>query len=71
MAVQVRAPTTGVIIEVKVSPGQEVGADDELVVIESMKMHIPVTPEYAGTVRQVHVSQGQQVNEDDLVVTLD
>ncbi len=70
MAVQVLAPTTGIVIEIKVSKGVRVSTDDELVIIESMKMHIPVTAPDPGTVEDVLVGEGQQVSEDDPVVII-
>ncbi len=70
MAVEVRSPTTGIVIEVKTSPGASVATDDDLMIIESMKMHIPVSAPSNGVVQAVHVGEGDQVAEDDLVVTL-
>jgi acetyl-CoA carboxylase biotin carboxyl carrier protein len=70
LATEILSPTTGVVIEVKVSPGDRVTTDDELVIIESMKMHIPVTAPEDGVVESIRVGEGDQVNEDDLVATL-
>jgi acetyl-CoA carboxylase biotin carboxyl carrier protein len=70
LATEVLSPTTGVVIEVKVSAGDRVSADDEMVVVESMKMHIPVVAPDAGVVQSIRVRQGDQVNEDDVVATL-
>jgi biotin carboxyl carrier protein len=66
----VRSPTTGIVLEVKVNPGDSVQEEDEMVIIESMKMHIPVTAPSAGRVESVAVKEGDQVSEDDLVATL-
>ncbi len=71
MAVVVRSPATGIVVEVKVGVGDRVGPDDELLTIESMKMHIPVTAPSAGNISLIHVNQGDQVSEDDPVATLD
>ena len=57
-------------MEIKVSPGDSVQTDDEMIIIESMKMHIPVTAPSAGRVESVAVNEGDQVSEDDLVATL-
>lgn len=67
----VRAPMVGKIIEVSVAPGATVAAEDDLVVIESMKMEIPVGAPQAGTVVSVHVSAGDTVQEGDLLVVLE
>lgn len=70
MPTEVRSPTTGIVIEVKVSVGDPVATDDELMTIESMKMHIPVTAPDSGQVQSVKVQEGDQVSEDDLVATI-
>lgn len=63
MTSDVRSPTTGLVIEVKVGPGDIVHADNELLVIESMKMHIPVTAPAAGRIESLMVKDGDQVAE--------
>jgi acetyl-CoA carboxylase biotin carboxyl carrier protein len=70
VAIEVRAPTTGIVIEIKVKQGDSVGADDEMMIIESMKMHIPVTAPEQGAVQEIKVAEGDQVNEDDVVALL-
>lgn len=57
--------------KVMVEPGQTVAAGDELVILESMKMEIPVEAPRSGTVRTVHVGPDQVVNEGDPLVDLD
>ena len=68
---QVRAEMAANVWKVLVSPGQSVVVGDELLVLESMKMEIPVVAEQAGTVAEVAVAEGAVVREDDLLVTLD
>jgi len=60
----------GKIIEVLVQPGVRVAEEDDLLVIESMKMQIPITAPAAGTVEAVHVAEGATVRENDLLLTL-
>ena len=67
---QVRAEMAANVWKVLVTAGQSVAAGDELLVLESMKMEIPVVAEQAGTVSEVAVAEGQVVQEDDLLVTL-
>ncbi len=71
MSTEVRAPMVGKIIEVVVKAGGRVEVEDDLVIIESMKMEIPVASPVTGVVREVHVSAGDTVQENDLLVTLD
>ena len=70
MATEVRSPTTGIVIEIKTKVGDSVAADDEMVIIESMKMHIPVTAPGAGSVQEMRVSEGDQITEDDVVAII-
>jgi acetyl-CoA carboxylase biotin carboxyl carrier protein len=67
---EVRAPMVGKVIEVLVQAGASVAEDDELVILESMKMEIPVAAPSGGAVHQVHVTAGDTVQENDLLVTL-
>lgn len=58
------------VLSVSVSAGEEVAVGDTLVVLESMKMEIPVLTEVAGTVTAVRVGPGDQVQEGDPLVVL-
>ena len=68
---EVRSAMQGRIIEVLVAAGESVGAGDELVVIESMKMELPVQAPIAGQVRQVFVSVGDQVLDGTVLMVLE
>ncbi|HEY7268234.1 MAG TPA: acetyl-CoA carboxylase biotin carboxyl carrier protein subunit [Dehalococcoidia bacterium] len=70
MATEVRSPTTGIVIEIKVKAGDSVALEDEMMIIESMKMHIPVTAPEAGSVQEIKVSEGDQIGEDDVVAVI-
>ena len=61
----------GRVIEVLVAAGESVGGGDELVVIESMKMELPVQAPIAGQVRQVFVSVGDQVLDGTVLMVLE
>ena len=66
----VPAHITGTVWKVEVAVGQEVAEGDVLVILESMKMEIPVLTELAGTVRELHVSEGEVLQEGDLIATV-
>jgi biotin carboxyl carrier protein len=66
----VRSPGVGKVIEILVTVGVQVAAGDEVIVIESMKMEIPVTAPRAGRVAVIAVAPGDQVQADDLLLTL-
>jgi biotin carboxyl carrier protein len=59
------------VMTVAVSPGDRLTAGDTVVVLESMKMEIPVLTETDGTVASVKVSAGDVVQEGDVLVSLD
>ena len=66
----VRAEMAGKVLEVCVSEGDSVGEDQDLVIIESMKMQIPVGSPEEGTVSRVFVAPDQFLNEGDPIVEL-
>jgi biotin carboxyl carrier protein len=59
------------VMKVVVAPGERLEAGDTVVLLESMKMEIPVLAEHPGTVSAVKVSEGDVVQEGDILVTLD
>ena len=67
---EVRAEMTANVWKVLVKPGDTVSDGDTLVILESMKMEIPVIAEEDGTVETVHVNEGDVVNEDDPIATI-
>jgi biotin carboxyl carrier protein len=68
---EVRAEITANVWQVRVEVGQRVAIDDELVILESMKMEIPVVAPVAGTVVEVRVAPDTQVQEGDVVAVID
>jgi acetyl-CoA carboxylase biotin carboxyl carrier protein len=71
MAEEIKAHITGVVFQVTTKPGDTVAAGDPVIVLESMKMEIPVEAPRAGTVREIKVAEGQTVQEGDTVAVLD
>lgn len=68
--VRVTAPMTGVVLEVRVEPGERVEAGDVLVVIESMKMNNELRAPAAGTVERVGARVDAQVREGEELAAL-
>lgn len=60
----------GTVWEVRVNPGDKVESGDEIMIIESMKMEIPVLAEEAGTVKEVLVEKGISVTEGQAVAII-
>lgn len=58
------------VMSVGVQPGDKVAAGDTVMLLESMKMEIPVLAEAAGTVMAVKVATGDVVQEGDILVEL-
>ncbi len=67
----VEAEITANVWQVRTEVGAAVAQDDELVILESMKMEIPVTAPSAGTVVEIRVAPDDKVQEGDVVVVLD
>ena len=66
----VLAPITGLIWKIRVEQGDEVAVEQVVVVIESMKLEIPVEAEVAGTVARVCCGEGDVVMQDDVLLEL-
>lgn len=60
----------GTVVEVLVAPGDQVSAGQDVIIIESMKMQLPIASEEEGKVGEIKVAAGDFVNEGDLILTL-
>jgi acetyl-CoA carboxylase biotin carboxyl carrier protein len=67
----VPAHITGTVWKIEVKEGDLVAEGQVCVILESMKMEMPVESPSAGKVQKVHVAEGQAVNEGDVLVTLE
>lgn len=67
----VTAPMVGNVFQVLVEVGQQVEADEDVVVLESMKMEMPIPSPSAGKVTEVKVQVGDVVQEGDVLVVLE
>ena len=68
--VEVESEVTGKVWKVEVGVGDRVAAGDILVILESMKMEIPVESPRAGTVAELRVSADEPVQEDQVVAVI-
>jgi acetyl-CoA carboxylase biotin carboxyl carrier protein len=66
----VPAHITGTVWKVEVSVGQQVAGGEVLVILESMKMEMPVEAPEPGTVKEIRCQPSQAVNEGDVLVVL-
>jgi acetyl-CoA carboxylase biotin carboxyl carrier protein len=68
---EIHAEITANVWQVVVDEGQLVAEGDEICILESMKMEIPVATEVPGVVRELHVQPEQVVHEGDLIAVID
>ena len=71
MATEVRAELVGNLWKIVTEVGQQVEEDDTLMILESMKMEIPVTAPVGGTIREIRVKEGEVVQEGQVVAVLE
>ena len=65
------AHITGTVWKIEVAVGDEVDLDETVVILESMKMEMPVEAEDSGTVKEIRCEEGQSVAEGDVLVVLE
>ncbi len=69
--IAVKSEITGTVWKIEVSPGTAVANGDTLIVIESMKMEIPVLAPEGGTVSEILVKEEEAIKEGQLLARLD
>jgi acetyl-CoA carboxylase biotin carboxyl carrier protein len=67
---KIRSPVTGSIVQICVAVGDAVAVGDEVILLESMKMEIPVVSEHSGTVSEILGQEKLRVQEDDVLLVL-
>ena len=68
---QVKSEIAGSVWKIIAETGTDLAADDVIVILESMKMEIPVVAPKAGKLRDIHVAGGDMIGEGQLIATLD
>ena len=68
---EIEAHITGTVWKIEVAVGDTVEEGDTVVILESMKMEMPVEAEDEGTVKEILVAEGQSVSEGDTLVVLE
>jgi biotin carboxyl carrier protein len=68
--IRVKSEIAGSVWKILKQPGEAVASDESLMLLESMKMEIPVVAPRAGTVLEWRVAEGEAVAEGDVVVVL-
>ena len=68
---EITAPMGGKVLDVKVKPGDTVNEDDEVIILEAMKMELPVVATSSGTVKEVRCKNGDAVEAEAVLVVLE
>lgn len=71
MAQEVLAALSGTVWKVSVNVGDVVEEDDEILVLEALKMEIPIYAPCDGAVSEIRVKKGDAVEEDDVIAVID
>ncbi|WP_067726152.1 acetyl-CoA carboxylase biotin carboxyl carrier protein subunit [Oceanobacillus damuensis] len=68
---EIKANMAGSVWKVLVSVGDEISVEQDVVILESMKMEIPIGAEQGGRVSEVKINEGDFVNEGDILIVVD
>ncbi len=71
MATPVTVPMVGKIVSVSVKVGDQVKEDDQIAVLEAMKMEMPIVAPVTGKVKEVCVAPGQEVEAEAVIATIE
>ena len=68
---EVKSQIKAIVWKVLKETGDTVKIDDEIVILESMKMEIPILSEFNGKIKSIEVSEGNEVDEGQVVAIID
>ena len=68
---EIRAPMAGKVMDVKVGVGDAVASGDEVVVLEAMKMELPIFADVSGTVKEVNCKKGDAVPGEFVLIVIE
>jgi len=71
VSIEVKAPMVGKVLHLRCEVGQSLNEDDEMFILEAMKMEIPIGSPGAGKVKEIKVAAGQAVETDQLMAILE
>jgi acetyl-CoA carboxylase biotin carboxyl carrier protein len=71
MATPVTVPMVGKIVSVTVKVGDRVKEDDQVAVLEAMKMEMPIVAPIGGVIKEVNVTSGQEVEAEATIATIE
>lgn len=68
---EVTVPMVGKITKILVKVGDQVKENDQVAIIEAMKMEMPVVAPISGTVKEIKVNEGQEVTSDTVIMIIE
>ena len=71
MSVEIRSVVTGTVYQIEVTTGDRVKSGDDLVILESMKMEIPIVAEADSTIVEVRCNEGDSVIEEQVLLIVE
>lgn len=71
MSQNVTAPMVGKIVDIKVKVGDRVQEDDEIAILEAMKMEMPIVAPTSGVIKEIRVSVGQTCEADAVLAIIE
>ena len=71
MATTVEAPMVGKILKIEKNPGDHVDEDDVIIVMEAMKMEIPIVAPVSGTLKELKVAAGEAVEAEQTLAVIE
>ncbi len=71
MATDIKAHITGTVWKIEVKVGDSVEEDDTLIILESMKMEMPIEAEFDGTITEICIEEGVAVQEGQVLAKMD
>jgi acetyl-CoA carboxylase biotin carboxyl carrier protein len=71
MSTEIKAPMPGKIASIPVSVGSQVKEEEEVIIMDAMKMEIPVYAPVSGKIKEIKVKVGDSVNEGQILAVLE
>lgn len=71
MTEEILAPLAGTVISIEVALGEDVEEDQDVVILESLKIETPIFASSNGKVKEIKVKKGDKVEEDDILIVLE
>ena len=71
MPEDIKAPLTGTVWKIETKPGDSLDEDDVIMILESMKMEIPIEAPYDGELLEIKVSEGDAIQEGQVLAVME